>query len=157
MRSTWIQAGSTEAEIIEQKIQTKLAREYSLMDLLKRPELTYADIAHLKGEAIANEAAAEQVEIEAKYSGYIERQQEDVNRLRAYENTLIPDDFDYAQVEGLSNEVKQKLTAARPQTLARASRISGITPAAISLELVYLKKRGVLQRLKEDAPAQQAS
>ncbi len=157
LRSTWIQAGSAEAEIIEQKIQTKLAREYSLMDLLKRPELTYADIAHLKGEAIANEAAAEQVEIEAKYSGYIERQQEDVNRLRAYENTIIPDDFDYSQVEGLSNEVKQKLTAARPQTLARASRISGITPAAISLVLVYLKKRGVLQRLKDDALEQQAS
>ncbi len=157
LRSTWVQAGSSEAEIIEQKIQTKLAREYSLMDLLKRPELTYADVAHLKGEAIANEAAAEQVEIEAKYSGYIERQQEDVNRLRAYENTLIPDDFDYSQVEGLSNEVKQKLIAARPQTLARASRISGITPAAISLVLVYLKKRGVLQRLKEDAPEQQAS
>lgn len=157
LRSTWVQAGSAEAEIIEQKIQTRLAREYSLMDLLKRPELTYADIAHLKGEAIANEAAAEQVEIEAKYSGYIERQQEDVNRLRAYENTIIPDDFDYSQVEGLSNEVKQKLIAARPQTLARASRISGITPAAISLVLVYLKKRGVLQRLKEDAPEQQAS
>ncbi len=156
LRSTWIQAGSAEADVIEQKIQTKLAREYSLMDLLKRPELTYADVAHLKGEAIANEAAAEQVEIEAKYSGYIERQQEDVNRLRAYENTIIPDDFDYSQVEGLSNEVKQKLTAARPQTLARASRISGITPAAISLVLVYLKKRGVLQRLKENAPEQQA-
>ncbi|PUA27814.1 MAG: tRNA uridine-5-carboxymethylaminomethyl(34) synthesis enzyme MnmG [Cellvibrio sp. 79] len=157
LRSTWIQAGSAEAEIIEQKVQTKLAREYSLMDLLKRPELTYADIAHLKGEAIANEAAAEQVEIEAKYSGYIERQQEDVNRLRAYENTIIPDDFDYSQVDGLSNEVKQKLIAARPQTLARASRISGITPAAISLVLVYLKKRGVLKRLKDDAPEQQAS
>ncbi len=157
LRSTWIQAGSAEADVIEQKIQTKLAREYSLMDLLKRPELTYADIAHLKGEAIANEAAAEQVEIEAKYSGYIERQQEDVNRLRAYENTIIPDDFDYSQVEGLSNEVKQKLIAARPQTLARASRISGITPAAISLVLVYLKKRGVLHRLKDDAPEQRAS
>ncbi len=157
LRSTWIQAGSVEAEVIEQKIQTKLAREYSLMDLLKRPELTYADVAHLKGDAIANEAAAEQVEIEAKYSGYIERQQEDVNRLRAYENTLIPDDFDYSQVEGLSNEVKQKLTAARPQTLARAARISGITPAAISLVLVYLKKRGILKRLKDDAPEQQAS
>jgi tRNA uridine 5-carboxymethylaminomethyl modification enzyme len=157
LRSTWIQAGSAEADIIEQKIQTKLAREYSLMDLLKRPELTYADIAHLKGEAIANEAAAEQVEIEAKYSGYIERQQEDVNRLRAYENTIIPDDFDYSLVEGLSNEVKQKLTAARPQTLARAARISGITPAAISLVLVYLKKRGMLKRLKDDMPEQQAS
>ena len=157
LRSTWIQAGSAEADIIEQKIQTKLAREYSLMDLLKRPELTYADVAHLKGDAIANEAAAEQVEIEAKYSGYIERQQEDVNRLRAYENTIIPEDFDYSQVEGLSNEVKQKLTAARPQTLARAARISGITPAAISLVLVYLKKRGMLKRLKDDIPEQQAS
>lgn len=157
LRCTWIQAGSSEAELVEQKIQTKLTREYSLMDLLRRPELTYNDIASLKGEAIANEAAAEQVEIEAKYSGYIERQQEDVDRLRAYENTIIPDDFDYSVVDGLSNEVKQKLTAARPQTLARAARISGITPAAISLVLIYLKKRGVLKRLQEDAPEQQAS
>ena len=157
LRSTWIQAGSAEAELVEQKIQTKLTREYSLMDLLKRPELTYADVAHLKGESLANEAAAEQVEIGAKYSGYIERQQEDVDRLRAYENTIIPDDFDYSQVDGLSNEVKQKLITARPQTLARASRISGVTPAAISLVLVYLKKRGVLKRLKEDTPEQQAS
>ena len=155
LRSTWIQAGSSEAEIIEQKIQTKLAREYSLMDLLKRPELTYADVAHLKGAALASETAAEQVEIEAKYSGYIERQQEDVNRLRAYENTIIPDDFDYSQVDGLSNEVKQKLITARPQTLARAARISGVTPAAISLVLVCLKKRGVLKRLKDEVPEQQ--
>jgi tRNA uridine 5-carboxymethylaminomethyl modification enzyme len=157
LRSTWIQAGSAEAEQVEQKIQTKLTREYSLMDLLRRPELTYTDIASLKGDPIANEAAAEQIEIHAKYSGYIERQQEDVDRLRAYENTIIPEDFDYSVVDGLSNEVKQKLTAARPQTLARASRISGITPAAISLVLVYLKKRGVLKRLQEDAPEQQAS
>ena len=157
LRATWIQAGSAEAEKVEAIIQTKLTREYSLMDLLRRPELTYNDIASLKGEPIANEAAAEQVEIEAKYSGYIERQQEDVERLRAYENTIIPDDFDYSVVDGLSNEVKQKLTAARPQTLARASRISGITPAAISLVLIYLKKRGVLKRLQDDAPEQQAS
>ncbi|HEY0893009.1 MAG TPA: tRNA uridine-5-carboxymethylaminomethyl(34) synthesis enzyme MnmG [Cellvibrio sp.] len=157
LRSTWIQAGSAEAEQVEQKIQTKLTREYSLMDLLRRPELSYTDIASLKGESIVNEAAAEQVEIEAKYSGYIERQQEDVDRLRAYENTIIPDDFDYSVVDGLSNEVKQKLTAARPQTLARAARISGITPAAISLVLIYLKKRGVLKRLQEDAQEQQAS
>lgn len=157
LRSTWIQAGSTEAEKVEAIIQTKLTREYSLMDLLRRPELSYNDIAALKGEPIANEAAAEQVEIEAKYSGYIERQQEDVDRLRAYENTIIPEDFDYSVVDGLSNEVKQKLTAARPQTLARAARISGITPAAISLVLIYLKKRGVLKRMQEDAPEQQAS
>lgn len=157
LRATWIQAGSPEAALIEQKISTPLTREYSLMDLLKRPELTYQDIATLKGEPLAEEAAAEQVEIEAKYSGYIERQQEDVERLRAYENTLIPDDFDYTQVEGLSNEVKQKLTAARPQTLARAARISGVTPAAISLVLVYLKKRGVLKRAQDGLPEQVAS
>lgn len=157
LRATWIQAGSPEAALIEQKISTPLTREYSLMDLLKRPELTYQDIATLKGEPLAEEAAAEQVEIEAKYSGYIERQQEDVERLRAYENTLIPADFDYTQVEGLSNEVKQKLTAARPQTLARAARISGVTPAAISLVLVYLKKRGVLKRAQDGLPEQVAS
>ena len=74
------------------------------------------------------------------------RQQEDVDRLRAYENTIIPEDFDYSVVDGLSNEVKQKLMAARPQTLARAARISGITPAAISLLLVYLKKQGLLRK-----------
>lgn len=157
LRSTWIQAGSPEAEQVEAKIETKLLREYSLYDLLKRPELTYADVASLKGEPVANEAAAEQIEIEAKYSGYINRQQEDIDRMRAYENTLIPEDLDYAQVEGLSNEVKQKLAAARPQTLARASRISGVTPAAVSLIMVYLKKRGLLRRLKDGAPEQQAS
>jgi tRNA uridine 5-carboxymethylaminomethyl modification enzyme len=157
LRSTWIQAGSPEAEQVEAKIETKLLREYSLYDLLKRPELTYADVASLKGEPVANEAAAEQIEIEAKYSGYINRQQEDIERMRAYENTLIPEDLDYTQVEGLSNEVKQKLAAARPQTLARASRISGVTPAAVSLIMVYLKKRGLLRRLKDGAPEQQAS
>jgi tRNA uridine 5-carboxymethylaminomethyl modification enzyme len=157
LRSTWIQAGSPEAEVVETKIKTKLLREYSLYDLLKRPELTYGDVASLKGEAVTNEAVSEQIEIDAKYSGYIDRQQEDIDRLRAYENTLIPEDLDYAQVEGLSNEVKQKLAAARPQTLARAARISGVTPAAISLVLVYLKKRGMLKRLKETVPEQQAS
>ena len=157
LRSTWIQAGSPEAEQVEAIIETKLLREYSLYDLLKRPELTYADVASLKGEPVANEAAAEQIEIEAKYSGYINRQQEDIERMRAYENTLIPEDLDYAQVEGLSNEVKQKLAAARPQTLARASRISGVTPAAVSLIMVYLKKRGLLRRLKDGTPEQQAS
>jgi len=157
LKSTWVQAGSPEAAQVEAKIATKLTREYSLMDLLKRPELTYADVAQLKGEPLAQEQAAEQVEIEAKYAGYIDRQQEEVERLRAYENTLIPEDLDYSQVEGLSNEVKQKLAAARPQTLARASRISGVTPAAISLVLVYLKKRGLLKRLKGDALEQAAS
>jgi len=158
LKSTWIQAGSPEAQIIEAKIENKLTREYSLLDLLKRPELTYADIATLKGEAVEDEFVAEQLEIAAKYSGYIDRQQEEIDRLRAYENTLIPVDFDFSKVEGLSNEVKQKLTAARPETLARAQRISGITPAAISQLLMYLKKHGMLKKMKAaDETEQQAS
>src|SRR5690554_5669812 len=115
LRSTWIQAGSAEAEKIEAKIQTKLVREYNLYDLLKRPELEYADLADLKGEGVADEFVAEQIEIEAKYSGYIDRQQEEIERMRAYENTLIPADLDFTKVEGLSNEVKQKLANAKPE------------------------------------------
>lgn len=158
LKSTWIQAGSPEAEKVEAIINTKLIREYSLHDLLKRPELTYGDVATLKGEAVNDEYVAEQIEIAAKYSGYIDRQQEEIDRLRAYENTILPDDFDYSLVEGLSNEVKQKLSAARPQTLARAQRISGITPAAISQLLMYLKKHGMLKRMKAaDDVEQQAS
>lgn len=151
LKSTWIQAGSEQANLIEEKTQTKIIREYSLFDLLKRPELTYVDVASLKGEAIGNELAAEQIEIDAKYSGYVDRQQDEIDRLRVYENTLIPEDFDFSVVEGLSNEVKQKLTQARPKTLARAQGISGITPAAISQLLMYLKKQGMLKRLKSEA------
>ena len=86
------------------------------------------------------EKVAEQVEIDAKYSGYINRQQDEVDKLQRHENTAIPIDFDYLSVRGLSNEVKQKLGDAMPETLARASRIPGVTPAAISLLLVFLKK-----------------
>jgi tRNA uridine 5-carboxymethylaminomethyl modification enzyme len=164
LKSTWIQAGSPEAEKIEAIINTKLIREYSLHDLLKRPELTYSDVATLKGESflsgesVNDEFVAEQIEIAAKYSGYIDRQQEEIDRLRVYENTILPGDFDYSLVEGLSNEVKQKLSAARPETLARAQRISGITPAAISQLLMYLKKHGMLKRMKAaDDVEQQAS
>ena len=157
-KSTWIQAGSPEAEKVEAIINTKLIREYSLHDLLKRPELTYGDIATLKGEAVNDEYVAEQIEIAAKYAGYIDRQQEEIDRLRAHENTVLPDDFDYSVVEGLSNEVKQKLSAARPHTLARAQRISGITPAAISQLLMYLKKRGLLKKINPaDEVDQEAS
>ncbi len=157
LKSTWIQAGSVEAEKIEAKIQTKLTHEYSLFELLKRPELSYFDIAAVKGEAVSDEFVAEQIEIAAKYSGYIERQQEDIDRLRAYENTLIPDDFNFSKVEGLSNEVKQKLSTQRPLTLAHAQRISGITPAAISQLLVYLKKHGMMKRLTSEDSQQPES
>ena len=146
MRNTWIQAASAEAQILAPKLKTPIGREYNLFELLKRPELTYADLGQLKGVGVTDAEVAEQVEIVAKYAGYIDRQQEEIERLRANEQAVIPADFDYDRVDGLSNEVKQKLNAARPETLARASRIPGITPAAVSLLLITLKKRGLLQK-----------
>jgi len=146
LKDTWVQAGSAEAAQLDGKVKAPLTREFSLHDLLKRPELGYADVAGLKGEIEISPQVAEQVEIETKYAGYIDRQQDDINRLKQHENTVIPSEFDYAQVEGLSNEVKQKLSEARPETLARASRIPGVTQAAVSLLLIYLKKHGLLKK-----------
>lgn len=141
---SWVQANSEAANKLQEKVSSPLTREYSLMDLLKRPELNYEDVASLVGEGINNTQVADQVEITAKYSGYIERQNEEIQRLRAHQNTVIPHDFDYRSVEGLSNELQDKLSEAKPDTLARASRIPGVTPAAISLLLVYLKKKNSL-------------
>ncbi|MDN3637995.1 tRNA uridine-5-carboxymethylaminomethyl(34) synthesis enzyme MnmG [Simiduia curdlanivorans] len=145
LKETWVQAGSEQAKKIEQKIASPLTREYSLHDLLKRPELVYADIAQVS-DAKLDEAVSEQVEISIKYAGYIDRQQEDIDRLRSNEAMLLPDNLDYAAVDGLSNEVRQKLSEAKPQTLARAARIPGVTPAAVSLLMIYLKKRGLLKK-----------
>jgi tRNA uridine 5-carboxymethylaminomethyl modification enzyme len=150
LAATFVHPGTPEAARLEAKLGKALSREYSLADLLKRPELGYDDVAGLKGEPTGDAQAAEQVQIQAKYAGYIERQQEDIDRLRRYEHTLLPQDLDYGAVDGLSNEVRQKLGDARPQTLARASRIPGVTPAAISLLLIYLKKRGALQRAADE-------
>ena len=146
LSTTWIHPGTPQAEALAPRLRSPLAREYSLADLLKRPELDYGDVATLKGEPIDDPQAAEQVAIQAKYAGYIDRQQEDIERLRRHENTPLPADLDYGSVDGLSNEVKQKLAEARPATLARASRIPGVTPAAVSLLLIYLKKQGALAR-----------
>ncbi len=146
MRTTWVQANSVEADRLAPKLTSPLTREYNLFELLKRPELTYTDLGQLKGQGVDDAEVAEQVEIIAKYAGYIDRQQDDIARLKANEQTRIPADFDYSVVDGLSNEVKQKLTEARPETLARASRIPGVTPAAVSLLLITLKKRGLLQK-----------
>jgi len=151
LRDTWVQAGSAQARQLESKLSSPLTREYSLFDLIKRPELSYADIATLHQDIQVGEAVAEQVEIAAKYSGYIARQQDEIERLRAYEHTRFPEGFDFTLVEGLSNEIKQKLSEARPDTLARASRIPGVTPAAMSLLLVYLKKRGLLSARQAEA------
>ncbi|MEM1114026.1 MAG: tRNA uridine-5-carboxymethylaminomethyl(34) synthesis enzyme MnmG [Pseudomonadota bacterium] len=146
LAATFVHPLTPEAKHLEKRLGKPLGREYSLADLLKRPELNYGDLADLKGEATADPQAAEQVAIQAKYAGYIERQQDEIERLRRYEDTLLPLDLDYERVDGLSNEVKQKLSEARPTTLARASRIPGVTPAAQSLLLIYLKKRGLLER-----------
>jgi len=100
-------------------------------------------VGNLIGEPVADPRVAEQLEIEAKYAGYIDRQQDDIDRLRRNENTPIPADFNFDQVKGLSNEVRQKLSLSKPDTLARASRIPGVTPAAVSLLLIYLKKNSL--------------
>lgn len=141
LKNTWVHPNTPEAEQLDAKLKTGLNREYNLADLIKRPELNYMDVAWLKGEPIEDEQAAEQVEIQLKYSGYIERQKTEIEQMRRQENTRLPEDFDYDQVSGLSNELKLKLKQQRPETLAQASRIQGMTPAAISLLLVYLKKR----------------
>ncbi|MCE8010241.1 tRNA uridine-5-carboxymethylaminomethyl(34) synthesis enzyme MnmG [Billgrantia desiderata] len=144
LKASWVQPGTAAAEAIEARTGKPLAREYSLLDLLKRPELGYADVAHLAGEPVNDEAVAEQVQIQAKYQGYIDRQQDEIDKLKRHEATPLPSDLDYAQVEGLSHEIRQKLAEARPATLAQASRISGVTPAAVSILLIHLKKRRLL-------------
>ena len=143
LKSTWIQPTSDTAEKLSAHIENKLSHEYSLFELLKRPEIDYKIIGSLYPEHQVEHKIAEQVEIDAKYSGYIIRQQDEVNRLRRHENTRIPVNFNYQSVKGLSNEVKQKLSEATPETLARAGRIPGVTPAAISLLIVQLKKHAV--------------
>ncbi|MBS8269686.1 tRNA uridine-5-carboxymethylaminomethyl(34) synthesis enzyme MnmG [Halomonas litopenaei] len=144
LKATWVQPGTDAAATIEQITGKPLAREYSLMDLLKRPELGYADVAAAKGEPVSDETVAEQVQIQAKYQGYIDRQQDEIDKLKRHESMALPTDLDYSRVEGLSHEIRQKLAEARPETLAQAGRISGVTPAAVSILLIHLKKRRLL-------------
>jgi tRNA uridine 5-carboxymethylaminomethyl modification enzyme len=150
LATTFVHPGTAHAETLKAKLKNPITREYSLADLLKRPELEYADLAEMGGEHTSDSQAAQQVEIQAKYAGYIDRQQEDIARLRRNENTTLPTDLDYNAVDGLSNEVRQKLNEARPDTLARASRIPGVTQAAVALLLIYLKKRGALSAVNSD-------
>ena len=147
LKTTWVQPKTAEAEALEGLGEAAITREYNLHDLLKRPGLTYDQIATLKGEpASADARVAEQVEIQAKYDGYIARQLEEIEQLRRYENTRLPEDLDYSAIGGLSNEVKQKLQDLQPETLGVASRIQGITPAAISQILIHLKKRNLANK-----------
>jgi tRNA uridine 5-carboxymethylaminomethyl modification enzyme len=146
LKSTWILPNTPEGDAVNKVTKNPLAREYSLMDLLKRPEITYGDICGLKGQAVANPQVSEQVEIAAKYDGYIVRQLEEIEQMRRYEDTILPADVDYSQVGSLSNEIIQKMTELRPETLGHASRIQGVTPAALSQLLIYLKKKHSIQK-----------
>jgi tRNA uridine 5-carboxymethylaminomethyl modification enzyme len=144
----WVQPDSLLAQAIKNKTGSSLTREYNLLDLLKRPELGYGDIKGFDETTSVSKEVAEQVEIQAKYAGYINRQQGEIDKLRRQENTKIPDDFDFSLISGLSNEAKQKLSDLRPSTLARASRIPGVTSAAISVLLVHLKKSSAIKTIK---------
>lgn len=146
LRETWIQPQSPEATVLTPQLSSPLTREYNLADLIKRPELDYAAVAPLKGGAVTDPQVAEQVEIQLKYAGYIDRQRDEIAQMQRQENTPLPADFDYSAVGGLSNELRSKLEQNRPQTLAQAARIQGMTPAAISLLLVHLKKRQLQQK-----------
>lgn len=149
LKSFWVQPGSATAEKLNKKIASPISREYCLFDLLKRPELNYRDIAEISSQSIDHPLASEQIEINAKYAGYIDRQKEDIDRLRRLEHTAIPANFIYADVQGLSNEVVQKLSDVMPETVAQASRVPGVTPAAISLLLIYLKKHSYRKSLAQ--------
>ena len=143
LKTTFIHPSKPEAELLNSKLSTAITREYSLLELLKRPELNYADIAELKEGAVDDQTVAEQVDIQSKYQGYIDRQADEIEKLRRHEETRIPNDINYHSITGLSNEIRQKLSDIRPQTLGQASRIQGVTPAAISLLLIHLKKRAL--------------
>lgn len=145
LKASWVQPGSPAAQRVEALTGKPLPREYNLIDLLKRPELGYDDVASLVGEPVSDPDVAEQVQIQAQYQGYIDRQQDEIDKLKRHESTRLPDSLDYDRVDGLSHEIRQKLKAARPETLAQAGRISGVTPAAVSILLIHLKKRRLLE------------
>ncbi len=148
LRSLWVHPKSENVADVNSIISAPLTKEASAEDLLRRPEMTYARLMTLPdyGPALSDEQAAEQVEIQVKYEGYIARQQEEIDRQLRNENTLLPVTLDYRQVNGLSNEVIAKLNDHKPTSIGQASRISGITPAAISILLIYLKKQGLLRK-----------
>ncbi|MCJ0975748.1 tRNA uridine-5-carboxymethylaminomethyl(34) synthesis enzyme MnmG [Pseudomonas sp. PS1] len=151
LRTTWVRPGTAEGDAVAARFGTPLAHEYNLLNLLARPEIDYRSLIEVTGEGVADVQVAEQVEIKTKYAGYIDRQQEEIVRLRASESVALPVDLDYAGIAGLSKEIQHKLALARPETLGQASRIPGVTPAAVSLLMIHLKKRSAGQKLEQSA------
>lgn len=148
LRSQWIHVNSPLVEALNPHLNTPISREASFEELLRRPELDYDKLMGIEGfgPGLEDRQAAKQVQIQVKYAGYIQRQQEEIAKAQRNENTGLPLELDYNEVPGLSNEVIAKLNAHKPETIGQASRISGVTPAAISILLVHLKKRGLLRR-----------
>ncbi len=144
LNATWLRPGSVPDEVATEVVGNTLKKEANLMELLRRPEVSYEKLMTLPGagDAVSSPTVAEQLEIQAKYHGYIERQQAEIEKQKRNETTELPLDLDYALVRGLSNEVMQKLNEHKPATIGQAARISGVTAAAISLLLIYLKKHG---------------
>ena len=148
LQECWIQPQHPATEALNQILKTPLSRAASLEDLLRRPEVNYQDLMAIDGigPGIEHPQASEQIEIQVKYAGYIDRQQDEIDKQLRHEETLLPLTLDYNEVPGLSKEVIIKLNDTKPQTVGQASRISGVTPAAISILLVHLKKRGLLRK-----------
>ena len=146
LSGTWVHPGSDMAERLQQWVEKPITHEYNLFELLKRPELDYRKLCELADTEPAPLNAGEQVEISAKYAGYIDRQGEEVERVKNQEHHKIPPNFDYAGVRGLSREVEQKLRHTKPETLGQAARVPGVTPAAVSLLLIHLKRRTLLEK-----------
>lgn len=143
---TKIRPSSEQATIANRYLKSPMKDALSLSDLLRRPEIGYDQVAEIGGERAGDDTVAGQVEIQIKYEGYISRQEAEIDRLRRNEDLPLPVDLDYDAVGGLSNEITQKLKEVRPETIAQASRIQGVTPAAISQLLIHLKKRDLLRR-----------
>jgi len=142
LKQNWIRVGSAEAELAETYWGSSMLKESNLLDMLRRPEVTINKLLTFLPETNnIPEQVAEQVEIQAKYAGYIVRQQNEIDKTQRYDHLRLPEAMDYSKVSGLSNEVSQKLSTQRPETLGQASRIPGMTPAAISLLLIHLKKK----------------
>ncbi|MDR3054640.1 MAG: tRNA uridine-5-carboxymethylaminomethyl(34) synthesis enzyme MnmG [Zoogloeaceae bacterium] len=157
LKSTWVNPALLPAEVAEPVLGKAIEREYALFDLLRRPEVDYAALARLPlstanadATGITDPLVIEQIDIQAKYQGYIDRQREEVAKSASYENLALPEEMDFTNVPGLSREAQQKLQQHRPQTLGQASRIQGVTPAAVALLQIQLKKA---RRLRERAEA----
>ena len=143
LRELWVKPAEVPTDQAGVLLGDALRRETRALDLLARPQASYAGLMQLKGvgPGVDDPQVAEQVEIQAKYAGYIARQNEEIARNQRNETLAVPEDLDYAKVKGLSSEVREKLASHRPQTVGQAGRLPGITPAAVSLLLVHLKKR----------------